>query len=87
MKLGSIFALFTLSTIVKGAWFIAAVQPVILSIGAILAAIDLDVIDIQPIKFRNFFAETRHKEDLPGFEIDDFEDDFKKSPKEKNDVG
>ena len=59
MKLGGIFALFTLNVMVKGAWFIAAVQPVILSIGAILAAIDLDVIDVQPMKFRNLFSDTR----------------------------
>ena len=31
---------------VKGAWWAAAVQPVILSLGAILGAVDLDVLDI-----------------------------------------
>ena len=45
MKLKGIFALFTLSAMVKGAWWAAAVQPIILSIGAILGAIDLEVLD------------------------------------------
>ena len=49
MKLISIFALFALSLVVEGTWIAAAVQPVILSIGAALAAIDLDVLDVQPI--------------------------------------
>ena len=48
MKLISIFALFTLSSIVKGTWWAAAVQPVILSLGAVLTALDLDL-DVQPI--------------------------------------
>ena len=50
MKLKAIFALFTLSVMVKGAWFASAVQPVILSLGAVLSAIDLDVLDLQSIK-------------------------------------
>ena len=49
MKLISIFALFELTLMVKAAWLAAAVQPVILSIGAALAAIDLDVLEVQPI--------------------------------------
>ena len=40
MKLTDIFALLTLIVIVKGAWWAAAVQPFILSLGAILGAID-----------------------------------------------
>ena len=47
-KLLGTFALFKLS----GAWWIAAVQPVILSLGAILAAIDLDVLDLQPFELK-----------------------------------
>ena len=50
MKLTTLlFALLTLSTIVKGTWWVAAVQPVILSLGAIFTAIDSDVLDIKPI--------------------------------------
>ena len=49
MKLFSIFAVFTLCEFVKGAWFVAAVKPVLLSIGAVLAAIDLDLLELQPI--------------------------------------
>ena len=42
--------------IVKGTWWIAAVQPVILSLGAVLAAIDLNVLDVQPIEWRNLLT-------------------------------
>ena len=49
MKLKDIFALFTLSVIVKGTWWAAAVKPIILSLGAVLTAIDKDVLDIEPI--------------------------------------
>ena len=40
MELKVIFALYTLSVIVKGAWWAAAVRPIILSLGAIFTAID-----------------------------------------------
>ena len=53
MNLINIFALFTLSVIVKSAWWAAAVQPVILSLGAIFSAIDQDVLDIQWLPFVN----------------------------------
>ena len=54
MKLTDIiFVIYTLSVMVKGAFWAAAVQPLILSIGAILSAIDLDVLDVQPIKLKN----------------------------------
>ena len=48
---------------VRGAWWAAAAQPVILSIGAILAAIDLDVLDIQPIEWKNWLKFEKEKED------------------------
>ena len=38
-----IFTIFTLSEIVKGAWWVAAAQPIILSFGATLAAFNIDV--------------------------------------------
>ena len=47
MKLTVIFVLFTLSVKVKGAWWAAAAQPVILGLGAILSAMDLDVLELQ----------------------------------------
>ena len=49
MKLTGIFVLFALSVNVKGAWFAAAVQPVLLSFGAVLGVLNLDELDIQPI--------------------------------------
>ena len=45
MNFKVIFALLTLIVFVKGAWWAAAVQPVILSLGAVLSAIDQDVLD------------------------------------------
>ena len=47
MKLRDILALFTLIIMVRGAWFAATVQPIILSLGAVLSAVDLDVLDVQ----------------------------------------
>ena len=58
MKLREIFVLFTLSAIVKGIWLAAVAQPVILGLGALLAALDLDVLDLQTIKWNNWFSLT-----------------------------
>ena len=65
MKLQFIFALFTLIFTVKGAWWTAAVQPVILSIGAVLSAIDLDILDVQPLEWTklNIFKQARKKKE------------------------
>ena len=46
MKLQDILALCTLIVMVRGAWFASAIQPVILSLGAVLSAVDLDVLDV-----------------------------------------
>ena len=50
MKLRDIFALFSLSVIVKGTWLAAAIQPFILSLGAIYTAIDQDVLSMDFLK-------------------------------------
>ena len=52
MKLSDIFVLITLSVMVEGAWWAAAVQPVILSLGAIWTALDSDVLDTKSIEFK-----------------------------------
>ena len=57
MKLFYIFALFTLSVMVKGAWLAAVVQPVILSLGAMLGTMDLDVLEM-PYIFKQDQDET-----------------------------
>ena len=49
MKVASIFVSFSLIVIVNGALWAAVVQPVILTLGAVLGAIDLDVLDAEPI--------------------------------------
>ena len=56
MKLLAIFALFQLIVFVKSTWWAAAVQPVILSIGAVFTALNSDVLnfDAQPIEWRNW---------------------------------
>ena len=54
MKLKDIFALCTLSVIVKGTWFIAAAQPVLLSLGAVLTALNQDVLDLHHIEWKSF---------------------------------
>ena len=54
MKLRDIFALLTLTVMVKGAWLAAAVQPVIVSLGAVLTAVDLDIFDMQPIQWKSW---------------------------------
>ena len=60
MKLSTILALFTLSTIVRG--WTALLQPIALSIGAALAAFNLDVepmLDIQSIKLPNWLFKSK----------------------------
>ena len=64
MKLSGIFALFSLSVLVKGTWWAAAVQPVILSLGAVLSAIDLDGFDIQTIELRNLLPFINKQEKI-----------------------
>ena len=54
MKLRDIVATIILSMTVNGVWLAAAVQPVILSLGAVLSAIDLDLLDVQTIEFKNW---------------------------------
>ena len=49
MKFTSILALFALSEIVNGAFWVAAIQPVLLGLGAVLTALNEDVLDLEPI--------------------------------------
>ena len=64
MKFRDIFVLFTLSVMVNGAFLAAAVQPVLLSLGAMLAAVDLDVFDIQ-LPFISKQDEAKPEEKTP----------------------
>ena len=52
MKLYSIVVFFTLINIVKGAWWAAAVQPVILGFGAILTALNQDALEAESFNFK-----------------------------------
>ena len=53
MNLNSFLALVTLCVVVKGAWLAAAVQPVILGLGAVFTALNLDVLDGVVIELMN----------------------------------
>ena len=48
MKSKGIFPFFFLIAIVKGSWWAAAAQPVILSLGAILAAVPIEWENLLP---------------------------------------
>ena len=61
---------------VKGAWWVAAVQPVILSLGAVFSAIDLD---LEPIEWRNWLTHF--------FEEDDEEEKEKQGMVWDEDIG
>ena len=64
MKLNTIFALLMLIAMAKGTWLAAAAQPVILGLGALLGALNMDdVFDAQPIilEFVNYFADESDK--------------------------
>ena len=63
MKLLSIIALFTLSVVVKGGIWTAAVQPFVLGIGAMLGAVDLDVLEAETISWRNKIPFISKQED------------------------
>ena len=63
MKLVSFLALLALIVMVKGTWWAAAVQPVILSLGAVLAAINQDVFDINSIEWKNLQIFKNEKEE------------------------
>ena len=73
MKLKDIFALFGLSAMVNGAWW-AAVQPVILSLGAVFAALDLDLepmLDLKPIEWRKLLFAKNAKDEEEDEEEDE----------------
>ena len=73
MKLKDILTLFTLSVIVKGAWWAAAVQPVVLSLGTMMAAVDLDVLDANVLHlfdWRKWIPGRKKEEKAPAPVID-----------------
>ena len=65
MKLSSIVALFALSATVNAFWT-AAVQPVVLSIGAVFAAFGSDLLpmlDVQPIGLKRLLTFKNEKDE------------------------
>ena len=55
MKILVIFVLFTLSVLVNGSLWTVAVQPIILSLGAMMAAVDQDVLDVHFFDWKSWF--------------------------------
>ena len=65
MKLSNIIALLSLSVLVKGlVWTAALAQPLVLGLGALLGAIDLDVLDIHHIEFKSFLHFAKKSETI-----------------------
>ena len=62
MKFIETLSLFTLIvTTVKSAWWAAATQPVILTPGAVLGALNFDVLDVEPITTWKVYIPTFNK--------------------------
>ena len=61
MKRINILALFALSQMVNGAWWAAAAQPVILTLGAVLGTLNFDVLDVEPITTWKIYVPTFKK--------------------------
>ena len=51
--------LFTLTLIVKGSWWVAATQPIIMTFGAAFAALDLDVQPIHLFDLGSWFKKDK----------------------------
>ena len=66
MKKSAIVALYALSAIVEGTWWIAIAQPIILSLGTVLTAINMDVLnlDIQTIELRNWLPLDKQQKEI-----------------------
>ena len=60
MKLRTILAILTLGVMVKGFWA-AAVQPVLLSLGAVFTALDLEALDMEPIGLKSYWMSFSKK--------------------------
>ena len=52
MKLSNILVLFSLIVIVKGAWWAAAAQPVLLGFGAVLTALNQNGLDVESLELK-----------------------------------
>ena len=58
-----IIAILTLSTVVEGALWVGAAQPIILSFGAVFAAINLDLQPIFDVDWRKLLIYKQEKEE------------------------
>ena len=65
MKLRGIFALFTIVVMVKATWWTAAVQPVILSLGAVMSATNSDVLDAHSFEWRELYESFKEWIQIP----------------------
>ena len=63
MKTSCIFAVFALSVFVEGAFWAAAVQPIILSIGAAFAALNIDAQPFLDVDWKNLLILKNDKDE------------------------
>ena len=59
MKLRSLYTLFTLIVMVKGAWWAAVTQPFILSLGSLMAGVDQEVLDVHTFNWGKWLPWTK----------------------------
>ena len=71
MKLSLIFVIYTLFATVKGAFWAAAAHPIILSLGVVFSALNLDAQPILDINWRNLMSSKEDTEDDSPFITED----------------
>ena len=88
MKASCVFAVLTLSVVVNGAWWTAAIQPIVLSFGAALAAFNLDVQPLFDIDLKSWQIFKQEQEELPKLARGEFIEELEKlKKKSKNPNG
>ena len=65
MKASCLFAVLTLSLVVNGAWWTAAIQPILLSFGAAFAALNFGVQPLLDIDWKSQGIFKQDKEEQP----------------------
>ena len=86
MKGSCVFAVLTVSVVVNGAWWTAAIQPLVLSFGAAFAAFNLDVQPLFDIDLKSWriFKQEQEQEELPKLSRREFIEELKKLKNNKS---
>ena len=77
MKGSCVFAVLTLSVVVNGAWWTAAIQPIVLSFGAAFAAFNLDVQPLFDYDLKSWRIFKQDQEELPKLARGEFIEEMK----------